>query len=472
MHDGADILVKHFTQCPYFLIRILFLYVHSFSQSLRNYPSGSLERMISKHISEPDHGLDIAIIGGGLAGLTLSIGLSNHGIKHKIYEAAATFADIGAGISTGKNAIAALSLIDPRIIECYDRCTTAPSREREDLPFLSFRWGMAEKHRDGLSYGDIITYNNSQRGGRNSVNRARFVEQLATLIPPSCVSFNKTLMHISQSPDSVTLTFADGSTAIHSAAVGCDGIKSVMRQIVLGLEHPPVFSGEYAYRALLPRAKVDAIFGHDMLSNGNMFCGKGAYVFLYPVDGGKMINWISVHKRDMEWEDHEWVVPVSKEVMLDDYQGWGNSVREVLGLVEQPSRWALFDVPSVPRYCKDRIVLMGDAAHACTPNVGAGASMAFEDAFILSSLLSEMKQPDRIDEVFKAFDEIRRPRTQKVVATSREVFEFNGFCHGDDGQDLDKFKENVRSRYWMWDVDLPAEVERARFVLSQASGRS
>jgi salicylate hydroxylase len=95
---------------------------------------------------------NLAIIGGGLAGLALSIGLSNFGIKHTIYESANQFSEIGAGISTGKNAIAALSLIDPRIMECYDRCAmsvAAPS-EKSELPHMSFRWGMAEQHRDGL----------------------------------------------------------------------------------------------------------------------------------------------------------------------------------------------------------------------------------------------------------------------------------------------------------------------------------
>lgn len=66
----------------------------------------------------------IAIIGGGLAGLTLSIGLTRHGIKHKIYEAASTFAEIGAGIAMGPNAIGALTLIDQRIRDCYDKCAT------------------------------------------------------------------------------------------------------------------------------------------------------------------------------------------------------------------------------------------------------------------------------------------------------------------------------------------------------------
>lgn len=106
--------------------------------------------MISKTAPHDNHDLDLAIVGGGLAGLTLSIGLSKFGIKHTIYESANSLSDIGAGISTGKNAISALALIDPRIIECYDRCSTSPPSEKSDLPHMSFRWGMEEKHCDGL----------------------------------------------------------------------------------------------------------------------------------------------------------------------------------------------------------------------------------------------------------------------------------------------------------------------------------
>lgn len=74
---------------------------------------------------------NIAIIGGGLAGLTLSIGLTRCGIKHKIYEAASAFAEIGAGIAMGPNAVSALTLIDRRIRDCYDRCATY--NESKDL---------------------------------------------------------------------------------------------------------------------------------------------------------------------------------------------------------------------------------------------------------------------------------------------------------------------------------------------------
>ena len=66
----------------------------------------------------------IAIVGGGLAGLTLSIGLTRHGIPHKIYESASKFAEIGAGVALGPNSITALELIDPKIGEGLKRCIT------------------------------------------------------------------------------------------------------------------------------------------------------------------------------------------------------------------------------------------------------------------------------------------------------------------------------------------------------------
>jgi salicylate hydroxylase len=319
----------------------------------------------------------------------------------------------------------------------------------------------------------VITQNNSQRGGRNSVHRARFVEELARLIPKERVVFNRTLVDMTQDIQSVQVTFQDGALVSHTAVIACDGVKSVSRGLLLGKDHPnvaPVFSGEYAYRGLLPRTPADSIFGHDMLSNGNMFCGKDAYFLLYPVAGGKLINLITVHrKKDMKWDDEEWVVPVSKQTLLDDYHGWGSGVRQMLDMIKDPSRWALFDVPSLPTFCAGRIVLIGDAAHASTPNAGAGASMAFEDAYILSTLLSELDELGTIEEIFQAFDAVRRPRTQRQVVTAREVMEHSGFFHEGDGDDLEKLKENVRSRYWMWDIDLPGEVERARAFISKSS---
>ena len=91
-----------------------------------------------------DFSTDVAIIGGGLAGLTLSIGLTRYGIKHKIFEAASAFAEIGAGIAMGPNAISALTLIDNRIRQCYDRCATYNESEDQRDFWLTYRYGMKD----------------------------------------------------------------------------------------------------------------------------------------------------------------------------------------------------------------------------------------------------------------------------------------------------------------------------------------
>ncbi len=99
--------------------------------------------------------LPIAIIGGGLAGLTLSIGLSRFGIKHKIYESTKAFSESGAGIACGPNAVEPLGLIDPRIRDAYTRCATYNESEERKRTWLTFRHGMADKHREGLAGRDM-----------------------------------------------------------------------------------------------------------------------------------------------------------------------------------------------------------------------------------------------------------------------------------------------------------------------------
>ena len=98
----------------------------------------------------------IAIVGGGLAGLTLSIGLTRYGISHKIYESAECFAEIGAGIAMGPNAVWALALIDHRLRERYDRCATYNEREDQRELFFDFRQGMASDKTGATKYDGLL----------------------------------------------------------------------------------------------------------------------------------------------------------------------------------------------------------------------------------------------------------------------------------------------------------------------------
>lgn len=163
--------------------------------------------------------------------------------------------------------------------------------------------------------------------------------------------------------------------------------------------------------------------------------------------------------------------------IFSDFEGWGNDVKHILSLMEKPDVWALFDSLPAPTYYKGRLVLLGDAAHASTPHQWAGAGQAIEDAFILSNLLGDRKDVGEIERVFKAYDEVRRPRSQKVVTTSREaakLYEFeNEEVVGNGNVDMEEMKERLRERCkWIWNEDLGEQLERARGVVGLGAERA
>lgn len=129
------------------------------------------------------------------------------------------------------------------------------------------------------------------------------------------------------------------------------------------------------------------------------------------------------------------------------------------------SQWGIFEHPHIETYARSRIAIMGDAAHASTPHQGAGAGQAIEDAHVLAELLGDSRVGSVGDVIaaFRAYDEIRRPRCQRVVTSSKENADV--FCLGFDGvwDDPVKLKEMLDVRFrWLWDLDVQDQVERAR----------
>lgn len=280
-----------------------------------------------------------------------------------------------------------------------------------------------------------------------------------------------------QDKDGVTVTFSDGTFTRVSALIACDGIKSLCRKIVLGqdsLEAEPVFAGEYAYRTLLDRSLANEILTPELAGNGNIYCGKGAYIITYPVDKGKLVNVVAIkRKADSVWDEEEWLAPCPRETMLQDFEEWGDPLRKLVSEITDTKQWALFDAPDASTFCSGRVCLVGDAAHASTPNQGAGAGMAFEDAYVLSTLLGRVGATENIRDVFLAFDAVRRPRTQRLVSTSRSAGEVYELVHNGIEDDLVKVKQNLDSRHtWIWKEDLPGEVEGAIEFLQRCRSRN
>jgi salicylate hydroxylase len=150
--------------------------------------------------------------------------------------------------------------------------------------------------------------------------------------------------------------------------------------------------------------------------------------------------------------------------MLADYAEWTPSVQAIMSAMIKPDIWALYNHTPAKTYVKShpKICLVGDAAHATTPHSGAGAGMCVEDCYILSELLGEARGVKDLEAAFSAYDEVRRPRSQKLVEESREA----GMLYdleGPTGDDLEGLERNMKQRMnWIWDHDLTVDLEKAR----------
>lgn len=162
------------------------------------------------------------------------------------------------------------------------------------------------------------------------------------------------------------------------------------------------------------------------------------------------------------------MVKTSKEKMLSDFSTWGPTVNTIITAMEKRDIWALFNHPPAKTYygLSPRICLLGDAAHATTPHQGSGAGMCIEDCYILGRLVAEVASAQDLGRAFQAYDEVRRPRTQKLVKTSRDagmLYEFEL-----EGDDLEAIERNFKARMnWIWDADLQQDLEEALSMLAR-----
>ncbi|KAI1129066.1 mannitol 1-phosphate dehydrogenase 2 [Nemania abortiva] len=453
--------------------------------------------------SKPIKPFNLAIVGGGITGLTLAITLLQHNVPFTLYESASKFGEIGAGVGFGPNAVKAMGLISPGMQEAYQRCGTKQWQSKQDVWFTtrvadrrkttttataasgtaSAADGDGETFtyagRPGYHVGDAlweIRYPNFEEiGGVGGVHRAHFLDQLVQLIPSSVARFGKRLVDVTKAGDGsedAVLHFADGTTAQHSAVLGCDGIKSQTRKLLLGSDkYNAVFSGKVAYRGLVPMTRAVQLLGEEKAMNSQIYFGYHGHILTFPIEKGKTMNVVAFASRD-DWTAPNWVVQVSKEELLADFENWGPPATTIVSAMERHDVWALFDHPPAPTFygTEPRICLVGDAAHATTPHQGSGAGMGIEDCYVLGNLIGEATSVQDLDKVFQAYEEVRKTRGQKVVTTSREAGQLWDFEAEGIKDDLDALQRNMEVRmHWIWNNDLAADLEKAKAIFRQST---
>ncbi|KAK1983792.1 mannitol 1-phosphate dehydrogenase [Colletotrichum cereale] len=421
----------------------------------------------------PDKPFHVAVVGGGIAGLTLTLQLLQNRIQTTLYEQAAKFGEIGAGVSFGPNALKAMSLISPHVRQAFENYATHNESKDHQNVWFDFRYGETcdGKHQEGELIHRLIC-----ETGQTGIHRAQFLDELVKLLPDGVTKFGKRAVDYEDDGTRVLLKFQDGTTATHDAVIACDGIKSKLRRVMLGDDHPAsraVFSGKYAYRGLIPMEEAVEVLGDELAKNSQMYFGRHGHILTFSVAKGKMMNVVAFRSTD-EWKSDEWVKSVKKEDMVRDFEGWGDKSRKIIQMMQKPDVWALFDHPPSPTYHQGRVCLLGDAAHATTPHKGSGAGMAVEDAYILGNLLALIKGPEEIEVAFATYNNTRIERSQKLVVDSREQGKLYELELNDDTEWI---ANSLSTRMdWIWKYDITQELERGRREIenyqSDAMGRA
>ncbi|KAJ6520385.1 hypothetical protein C8R45DRAFT_806773 [Mycena sanguinolenta] len=411
----------------------------------------------------------IAIVGGGIAGLTLGIALHERGIPVHIYEKAHHFGEIGAGVSFSSNAIDAMHVCHGGVHAAFARVATLNAWPSKSTVWFDYYDGM----KSGVSpEGSQKLFSITSPVGQNGLHRADFLDELVKLFPAERAHFGKNFEEVTEGTDGrLVLKFADGTTAEADAVVGCDGIHSRVRRMVLGADHPsvePVYTRKYAYRGAVPMDEAVAAIGEEKAKNATFYLGNKGHVLTFAMKGGAQMNIVAFHDDPEPWTDTVHLTKWStRDAALNDFKDFGPDVKKILGLTApELNVWAIFDMGNpLPTFVKGRLVLTGDAAHATSPHHGSGAGFAIEDSAVLAELLANerVKTPKDIEAAFSAFNDVRLERDHWLVKSSRFVGDCVEGMNRDIGMDWEKFHQEMVQRYdVVMGIDISKQAQLAK----------
>ena len=326
----------------------------------------------------------IAIIGGGIAGLTFARCLTTQEYDIHVFEKKEHFEEVGAAISMFPNALCVLdelNLLDEifknsgQIKSVYLKTSTgkilSKSEPKSDYPLICIH--RAELHGILFKNIDAKLYN------------------------------NYALKNISHKENGqISLEFENGENKTFDAVIGADGIHSEVRKHIIN-DGAPIFRGYNVWRGVV-KTNFDIGYGSETY-------GKGQRVGIVPIKDGVYGWWATVNEDFMQDDSPEG----AKEKLNRLFGDWHSPIPELINNTETILKNSLADRKPHKGWTKGNATLLGDAAHPTTPNLGQGGCMAIEGSYILAKCIQEYGLTNKS---FERYEELQFPRSENIVNES------------------------------------------------------
>lgn len=336
---------------------------------------------------------ETVIIGGGIGGLCTAIALQQNGFEVRVYEKVKKFGEVGAGLTLWSNAIKALRALGVAdgVINAGSKVTRSHIRTASGDMLHDARMGEME-----TQYGEPVV----------AIHRAALHEILISALKPNTLRLGTGFTKFEQDENKVTVHFDNGATDSADLLIGADGIHSAVRKQIF----PEVklrYSGYTAWRGVV-ETENEAALGLTSES-----WGMGARFGIVRVDK-RHVYWFATSNQpagEMSTGEQR------KAKLLDLFRDWHDPVYSLLDSTPADAilQNDIHDIPPFASWTRGRVTLLGDSAHATTPNMGQGACMAIESAYVLGRSLKETAD---YRSALRRYEAERHSRTAWITNTS------------------------------------------------------